>query len=107
MIRIVVALVPVLVAGPAVLDAQGVSVSPSFGISQIYDDNLFYRPVAEGDTITRVSARVDAAYHSELETVSARYALDADRFGHHPELTTAHARQDAGIQAQSHVTRRL
>jgi hypothetical protein len=107
MIRIVVALIPLLVAVPATVDAQGFTVSPSFGISEIYDGNLFYRPAAEADTITRVSSRFDALYRSELHSFSARYALDADRFGHHPDLTTAHARQDAGFEEQYHVTRRL
>ena len=107
MIPVLVVLVSVFVAVPATIFAQGFSVSPTFGISQIYDDNLFYRPAAEGDTITRLSSRVDALYRSELQTFSARYALDADRFGHHPDLTTAHARQDAGFDEQYHVTRRL
>lgn len=80
---------------------------PSFGISQIYDDNLFYRPAAESDTITRVSSRLDARYRSERQTFSARYALDSDWFAHHPDLTTVHARQDAGFDEQYHVTRRL
>jgi hypothetical protein len=107
MIRVLVALVPVLVAAPPAAHAQGFSVSPSFGISQMYDDNLFYRPAAEGDTITRVSPRLDAKYRSELRTFSARYALDADWFAHHPDLTTTHARQEAGFDGQYHATRRL
>jgi hypothetical protein len=107
MIRILVALVLVLVAVSATTHAQGFSVSPSFGISEMYDDNLFYRPAAEGDTITRVSSRVDARYGSELQTFSARYGLDSDRFAHHTDLTTVQARQDAGFEEQYHVTRRL
>jgi hypothetical protein len=107
MIRVFLALVPVLAVAAATPHAQSFSVSPLFGISQMYDDNLFYRPAAEGDTITRVSSRLDARYGSELQTFSARYALDADRFGHHPALTTAHARQDAGFEEQYRATRRL
>jgi hypothetical protein len=107
MMRIVIAIVPALVAAPAATYAQDVSVSPSFGISQMYDDNLFDRPAAEADTITRVSARMDAHYRSEPQTFSARYALDADWFAHHTDLTTTHARQDAGFEDQYHVTRRL
>jgi hypothetical protein len=107
MIRVVVALAVVLAASPATPHAQDFSMSPSFGISQMYDDNLFYRPAAEADTITRVSSRLDARSRSERQTFSARYALDADWFAHHPELTTVHARQDAGFEEQYHVTRRL
>src|SRR6185295_9496564 len=107
MIRILVALVPVLAAASATMHAQGFSVFASFGISEIYDDNLFYRPAGEADTITRVSSRVDARYRSELHTFSARYALDADRFAGHTDLTTMRARQDAGFDEQYHATRRL
>lgn len=107
MIRVVVALVVVLVGSPATPHAQDFSMSPSFGISQMYDDNLFYRPAGEADTITRVSSRIDARSRSERQTFSARYALDADWFAHHPDLTTVHARQDAGFEEQYHLTRRL
>jgi hypothetical protein len=105
-IRIVVVVVPVL-AAPVMTRAQGFSVSPAFGISQMYDDNLFSTPAAEGDTITRVSSRVDARYRTEAQTLSVRYALDADWFAHHPDLTTAHARQDAGFEQQYQATGRL
>jgi hypothetical protein len=105
--RVAVALVPLLAAAPAPVHAQGVSVTPSVGISQMYDDNLFGRPAAEADTITRVSPRFDAQYRSELHTFSSHYALDADRFDHHPDLTTAHARQDVGFEEQYHATRSL
>jgi hypothetical protein len=107
MMRVVLGLVVVLVAAEATTHAQDSFLSPSFGFSQMYDDNLFYKPVAEADTITRVSSRVDARYRSERQTFSARYALDADWFAHHPDLTTAHARQDAGFEEQYHATRRL
>jgi len=105
--RMIVALVGILVAASAAVYAQGFSVAPSFGISEMYDDNLFYRPAAAGDMITRVSSRVDAAFLSELHAFSARYALDADRFADHPDLTTMQARLDAGFEEQYHATRRL
>jgi hypothetical protein len=102
--RVAVALVPLLAAATAPAHAQSISVTPSVSISQMYDDNLFSRPAAEADTITRVSPRFDAQYRSEFHTFSARYALDADRFDRHPDLTTAHARQDAGFEEQYHAT---
>jgi len=107
MTRLVVALVPVLVAAPTTAHAQDFPGSLSFGISQMYDDNLFYRPAAEADTITRISSRFDTLYRSEAQTFSARYALDADQFARHPDLTTARARQDAGFEERYQVTRRL
>jgi hypothetical protein len=107
MMRVPVALVAVLIATPLTPRAQDVSVSPSFGISQMYDSNLFDRPAAEGDAITRVSSRLDVRYGSESNTASARYALDSDWYADHPDLTTVHARQDAGFEEQYHATRRL
>jgi hypothetical protein len=106
MTRIILALVPALACASTVR-AQGLSLSPSFGISEVYDDNLFNRPAGEADTITRASSRLDAQYRSGRQLFSARYALDADRFASHPELTSAHARQDAGFEEQYQATRRL
>jgi hypothetical protein len=106
MIRVAVTLVAVM-AVAATTRAQSLTMSPSAGISQVYDDNLFNRPAGEADTITRASMRFDADYRSERQTFSGRYALDADRFASHPALTTAHGRQDAGFEDQYHATRRL
>jgi len=87
--------------------AQGFSFTPTFGLAQVYDSNVFYRPLGESDTITRASSRVDAGFRSERQTFWSRYGLDADRFDRHPDLTTAHARQDAAMDEQYHATRRL
>src|SRR5207249_4012926 len=48
--------------------AQGFSFTPSFGISQLYDSNVFYRPLGESDTMTRASSRVDIGLRSERQT---------------------------------------
>jgi hypothetical protein len=106
-IRFVAVALSVQLASAIAASAQAVSVVPSFGISQVYDDNLFYRPVGEADTTTRFSPRVDLTYASERLTTSGRYTFDADRFTTHPELTTMHARQDAGIDARYHSSPRL
>jgi hypothetical protein len=87
--------------------AQGLSFVPSFAVSRIADDNVFYRPIGESDLTTRVSPRVDASYDDGRLTWSGRYQLDADQFERHPQLTTAHARQDAGVDLSYSATRRL
>ncbi len=87
--------------------AQGLSFAPSLGVAQVYDNNVFYRPLGEPDTITRASSRVDMAFHSERQAFWSRYGLDAERFDRHPELTTAHARQDAAFEERYQATRRL
>ena len=57
--------------------------------------------------IVRFSPRLDAAYQSGRLAITSRYALDADRFTRHPELTTAHGRQEAGFDAHYDASRRL
>jgi len=94
-----------IVAAPAA--AQGVSLVPSVAISRIWDDNVFYRPNGESDLTTRVSPRLDASYDDGRMTWAGRFQLDADQFERHPQLTTAHARQDAGVDLAYAATRRL
>jgi hypothetical protein len=103
--RVAVAVLWLLAA--VTTSAQGLSYLPSFGMSVAYDDNLYHRPVGEGDMFVRFSPRLDAAYRSGRLAITSRYALDADRFTRHPELTTAHGRQDAGLDARYDASRRL
>jgi hypothetical protein len=87
--------------------AQGLTLAPSFGTSAVYDDNLFQQPHAEGDLSVRFSPRLDAVRTTGKLTVSSRFALDAERFAQHPELTTARAREDAAVDARYAASRRL
>ena len=103
----VVAVVVAVFAAATTARAQGFSFTPSFGIVQLYDDNVFYLPHGESDTVTRANSRLEAGYRSERLTFWSRYGLDSDRFDRHPELTTAHARQDAGLEHRYQASRRL
>jgi hypothetical protein len=87
--------------------AQGLTLVPSIGTSVVYDDNLFQRPDPVGDFSVRFSPRLEAARQSQKLAISSRFALDADRFAQHPELSTARARQDAAVDARYSVSRRL
>jgi hypothetical protein len=108
MTRRAAAVVLWLVAGGAItMRAQDLSFVPSFRMSTVYDDNLYHRPVGEGDMTVRFSPRLDAVYTSQRLALSSRYALDADRFSRHPELTTAHGRQEASLDARYDASRRL
>src|SRR3954470_17212784 len=93
-------------AAPGVA-AQQLAVVPSFEITELYDDNVFYRPAAESDSTTRFSPRVDARHRSARAILAARYARDADRFAAHPELSTPRAREEAGFDARYLASRRL
>ena len=88
-------------------NAQSLSLVPSFGTTEVYDDNVFYRVEGEADTITRFTPGIDARYLSERLAVSGHYVLDADRFAAHPQLTTVHGRQDGGFDAKYQSSRRL
>src|SRR4051794_30992038 len=100
-------LLVVLVSPARGVDAQRLEVVPSLEITERYDDNVFYRPAAESDSTTRFSPRVDVRHGSERAILAARYALDADRFAAHPELSTPRAREEAGFDARYLASRRL
>ena len=106
MIRAAV-IVLLLLTGAIGAHAQSVSVVPSFGMTEVYDDNVFYRPQSEADTITRITPGIDARYMSQRLTVAGRYVLDADRFAAHSELSTVHGRQDGGVDAKFQSSRRM
>jgi Putative beta-barrel porin 2 len=101
------ALCLIVIVDVAPAAAQQVIVTPSIGVTQFYDDNVFYRPDGQSDVTTRVSPRVEIVDESSRATWSARYALDADRFNRHPELSTAHARQNASLDGRYNLSRRL
>jgi len=100
-------LLVMVAADPGAVAAQQFAVVPSFEITEFHDDNVFYRPEAESDTATRFSPRVEVRDQSERAIFSARYALDADRFAHHAELSTPLARQEGSVAAQYLASRRL
>ena len=82
--------------------AQGeFSFRPSFGVAEVYDDNIFSEPGArERDLITRVSPGLECAFLSKPLSFSARYDFDAEVFSEHPELTSYQARRTAGVEAR-------
>jgi hypothetical protein len=83
-------------------------VSPLFSTSQMYDSNVFSASVApQGDFITRISPGIEGTYHSPRFSLVGRYVLDLERFGTHPELTTADGRQQATIDLRTSPSRRL
>jgi hypothetical protein len=71
----------------------------SFDLAHVYDDNLFSTPSArQADDIWRLSPFLRLERRSPTLTVQARYGLDAEVFGHHPELNTPAARQDGALE---------
>jgi hypothetical protein len=79
----------------AVLAAQGgFHATPSVGVSQQYDSNLFATPIEpEADFITRTSMGLELERGTPLWTATGRYVHDMERFAGHHELSSVAARQ--------------
>jgi hypothetical protein len=73
-----------------------------------YDDNLFYRHSdREDDFVSRLSGRLGARYRSATLDLRAHGALDAEAYREHPELNTAAASRDAGLDLRWAPSKRL
>jgi len=113
-LRIWRAISPVLillggVSVQAVALAQpGYYVTPSFGIAELYNDNIFYTPSnRKGDFITRLSPGILAGYESATLTLLGGYTFDGEIFAHRTDLNEAMARQKASIDFRALPTRPL
>jgi hypothetical protein len=96
-----------LAAAPRAAAAGEFRITPYFSISQMHDDNLFATPAAESDDISRLGAGLAAARRSPRLTVKGRYAVEAERFRLHPELSRAAARHDAALGLEWAASPRL
>jgi hypothetical protein len=101
------------VLAPGVARAQsGFYLTPSVSLAEVYDDNLFFTARnRQGDLITRLTPAIEGRYESTRFSLLASYTLDSEVYAEHSELTTALARQQAGIDlrytAPPHLTLRL
>lgn len=78
----------------------GFYVTPSFSVSEVYDDNIFSRTSdsrRESDFITRFIPAVQAGYQSVPLTVLGRYSLNAEVFARHQALNNEQARHLAAL----------
>jgi hypothetical protein len=84
---------------PTAASAQaGFYVTPSFGIAELYDDNIFYTPSPrQSDFITRFSPGIQAGYQSTPLTLLGRYTFDAEVYADRSELNDAQVRQEASL----------
>jgi hypothetical protein len=94
---------------PAPSGAQSnVELEPSLAVIQMYDDNLFAQPRApQSDLFLRLTPRLGARLRSRSLTARAHYAIDAERYLEHPELSTAVARQEAAVAVRGAAARRV
>ena len=73
----------------------------SMALTESYDDNVFGVPDhRRRDVVSRLGARLGAAYRSPRLAVRARCVREAEAFRHSPELNTSRARQEAGLDLQ-------
>ena len=78
---------------PGAASAQSrLEATPTFSVSQVYDDNLFAtRSAPVADYIWRLSPRLGLGRHSARVTIQGEYGFDAEIFREHPELSSAAA----------------
>lgn len=72
----------------------------SFAVWQMYDTNLFATPMSrepQADLITRFGPTLEAGLRSVPIELDARYDMQAERYGNHPELNEKLARHDGTI----------
>lgn len=112
LVRPGIALALTLLAGvlfPGVARGQaGFYVTPSLGVGQVYDDNLFSTSSdRKRDFISRFSPGMEAGYRSAPLTLLGRYSFDAEVYAEHPELNDPQVRQEAGLEFRYLPTRVL
>ncbi len=86
-----------LVFSPSAALAQpGYYLTPSFGLSELYNDNILYSSTdRQHDFFTRFSPGILGGYESEPLTLLAGYTFDSEVFARLSSLNSALARQDA------------
>jgi len=83
-------------------------IRPAISLTQLHDSNLFSTAAnVRRDFITRLTPTVDSDYRSRRLRIAGRYALDAEAFAEHTDLTNALARQQATLDAVYQPTTRL
>jgi hypothetical protein len=89
--------------------AQGiVHVRPLFGVSQMYDSNLFFTSLnREADFVTRMTPGFESEYRSEVMALVGRYSRDIERYANHADLTSINTREHATVDSTYRPTRRL
>lgn len=79
----------------------GVYVTPSFSISEVYNDNiLLTHHDRKQDFITRLSPGLLAGYESAPLMLLGGYSFDGELFADHTSLNTAMARQTATLETR-------
>jgi len=94
---------------PTIVLAQaGLYLTPSFSITEAYNNNIFYTSSdRKADFLTRFSPGVLAGYESVPLTLLGGYTFDTEMFARLAELNTATARQKATISFRYLPTRLL
>ena len=83
---------------PAWAQAAGWYLTPSFRLTEEFDDNIFATSSGkESDFISVFSPGIEAGYRSEPFTLLVNSGFDADVFAEHPELSDATSAWHAGL----------
>ena len=89
--------------------AQSVDVTPSLAASQVYDDNVFFRPTDRvGALFSRFDVELGTALRSERFRLEARYGLRAEVYAPPNEsLTSAAARHGGELETSGKLSPEL
>jgi hypothetical protein len=87
---------------------DGVYITPSLSIGELYDDNLFFSSTnRKQDFFTRVSPGIQAGYLSTPFTFMGGYSSDSEFYHTHQELDTLQMRQRALVDIKTRPNERL
>lgn len=86
---------------PTPAAAQGLfAIHPSVGVAQSADSNVFSTADRQVDFITQITPILEVDYRRARLAMHGRGSAGLERFAQHHELTTADARQDAGVRVE-------
>jgi hypothetical protein len=90
---------------PCAAAAQEFHLNPSIGVTEVYDNNLFFASSdRQTDSIGRVTSAIAPDYRSALWTFNGLFSVDSERFTEHPELNAAQARRHSILDVRYRPT---
>jgi len=97
-----------IATGPLAHAQSGFFVTPSLGVTSIYDDNLFFSFDNERqDVAARISPGLEVGYETPATNILTRYTFDAEYYDKFTELDSSNMRQFADIEANHQISRRV
>jgi hypothetical protein len=95
-----------IVFGGAAMAQPDVYLKGTLSLAEVRDDNLFYTSESrQSDVISRLTPGFEAGSRAQRFDIVSRWALDVERFADHTELDTDRARESAGLDLHTRLSR--